>query len=35
MAKCNCCWREMLTANGCLYKRVVVKVSKNKEIVFT
>lgn len=25
MAKCNCCGREMLTANGCSYKRVVVK----------
>lgn len=25
MAKCNCCGREMLTANGCLYRRVVVK----------
>lgn len=35
IAKCNYCEREMLTVNDCLYKRVVVKVSKNKEIVFT
>jgi hypothetical protein len=25
MAKCNYCGREMLTANGCSYKRVVIK----------
>lgn len=30
MAKCNYCGREMLTANGCLYKRVVVKVKRKK-----
>lgn len=35
MAKCNCCGREMLTVNDCLHKRVVVKIAKNKEIVFT
>ena len=35
IAKCNYCEREMLTVNDCLYKRVVVKVPKNKEIVFT
>lgn len=35
MAKCNYCEREMLTVNDCLCKHVVVKISKNKEIVFT
>ena len=30
MAKCNCCGREMLTANGCLYRRVVVKGAHTK-----
>ena len=30
MAKCNYCGREMLTANGCLYKRVVIKGNRKK-----
>ena len=30
MAKCNYCGREMLTANGCLCKRVVVKGKRKK-----
>lgn len=30
MAKCNCCGREMLTANGCSYKRVVIKDKHKK-----
>lgn len=30
MAKCNCCGREMLTANGCSYKRVVIKGKHKK-----
>ena len=30
MAKCNCCGREMLTANGCSYKRVVVKGARKE-----
>lgn len=30
MAKCNCCGREMLTANGCLYRHVVVKGAHTK-----
>lgn len=30
MAKCNYCGREMLTANGCSYKRVVIKGEHKK-----
>lgn len=30
MAKCNCCGLEMLTADGCLYKRIVVKGPRKK-----
>ena len=35
MAKCNCCGREMLTANGCSYKRVVVKGAHKEMVICT